>query len=56
MQFRAEVYNLFNHTQFADVNTAAQFDATGKQTNVNFGKVTSARNERRMQLSIRYIF
>ena len=56
MQFRWEIYNLFNATQFADVNTAAQFDATGKQTNANFGKVTSARNERRMQLSIRYIF
>jgi hypothetical protein len=55
-QFRWEIYNLFNSTQFADVNTSAQFDATGKQTNVNFGKVTSARNERRMQLSIRYIF
>jgi len=38
------------------VNTSAQFDATGRQTNVNFGKVTSARNERRMQLSLRYSF
>ncbi|OLC40798.1 MAG: hypothetical protein AUH43_25735 [Acidobacteria bacterium 13_1_40CM_65_14] len=56
VQFRWEIYNLFNHTQFADVNTAAQFDAAGNQTNVNFGKVTSARNERRMQLSIRYLF
>ena len=56
MQFRWEIYNLFNHTQFADVNTTAQFDAQGRQTNVNFGKVTSARNERRMQLSIRYLF
>jgi len=40
----------------ADVNTTAQFDAHGRQTNVNFGTVISARNERRMQLAIRYLF
>ena len=56
MQFRWEIYNLLNHTQFNAVNTAAQFDATGKQTNVNFGKVTSTRNERRMQMSLRFLF
>jgi hypothetical protein len=56
MQFRWEIYNLFNHTQFQDVNTQAQFDAQGNQTNTNFGKVLSARNERRMQLSLRYLF
>jgi len=55
-QFRWEMYNAFNHTQFNAVNTTATFDATGKQTNVNFGKVTSARNERRMQLSLRFSF
>ena len=56
MQFRAEVYNLFNQPQFQDVNTQAQFDAQGNQTNASFGKVITARNERRMQLSIRYVF
>jgi carboxypeptidase family protein len=56
MQFRWEIYNLLNSTQFNAVNTAAQFDAAGRQTNVNFGKVTSARNERRMQLSLRFVF
>ena len=56
IQFRWEIYNLFNHPQWNAVNRAAQFNATGQQTNVNFGKVTSARNERRMQLSLRYSF
>jgi hypothetical protein len=54
LQFRWEVYNLFNTTQFDRVDNTAQFDATGKQTNVNFGKATTARNERRMQLGLRY--
>jgi hypothetical protein len=56
MQFRWEIYNLFNHPQWNEVDTTAQFDATGRQTDVNFGKVTSARNERRMQMSLRYSF
>lgn len=55
-QFRFEMYNAFNHTQFMTVNTAAQFDPTGKQTSVSFGKVTAARDPRRMQLSLRFSF
>ena len=53
-QFRWEMYNALNHTQFNAVNTAAQFDAAGKQTNLSFGKVTTT--ERRMQLSLRFSF
>jgi len=35
------------------VNTSAVFDpTTGAQTNANFGKVTAARNERRMQMAL----
>ncbi|MGH8247465.1 MAG: hypothetical protein ACREUU_13655 [Gammaproteobacteria bacterium] len=56
LQFRWEMYNAFNHTQFNAVNTGAQFNAAGAQTQVNFGKVTSARNERRMQFSLRFTF
>jgi len=56
IQFRWELYNALNHTQFNAVNMAAQFDPTGKQTNTQFGKVTSARNERRMQFSLRFNF
>jgi hypothetical protein len=56
MQLRWEIYNLFNHPQWDAVDTSAQFDAAGNQTDVNFGKVTSARTERRMQISLRYSF
>ena len=48
---------LFDQVQFQTVNTAATFNPnTGGQTNTTFGKITAARNERRMVMSIRYIF
>ncbi len=56
MQFRWEIYNLFNALSFNEVDTSAIFDAAGNQTDTNFGKVISARNERRMQFSLRYTF
>jgi carboxypeptidase family protein len=57
IQYRWEIYNVLNSVSFQTVNTAATFNpTTGAQTNPNFGKVTAARNERRMQMSIRYIF
>ncbi|MFN0109447.1 MAG: carboxypeptidase regulatory-like domain-containing protein [Blastocatellia bacterium] len=61
LQFRWELYNLFNHTQWSGVNSTAQFsapDANGvvTQTNANFGLVTGAREPRYMQLSLRLTF
>ena len=57
LEYRWEIYNLFNQVSFNAVNTAATFNpTTGAQTNTNFGKVTSARTERRMQMSLRYRF
>src|SRR5439155_9431241 len=35
MQFRAEAYNVFNHTQFSRVNTDPLFDTQGNQTNLS---------------------
>ena len=55
-QLRWEIYNLFNQVKWDDIDRTAQFDAAGNQVDAAFGKPTSARNERRMQLSIRYIF
>jgi hypothetical protein len=55
-QFRWEMYNAFNHTQFQDVNNDARFNPAGEQVNSRFGEVTSARNERRMQVSLRFEF
>ncbi len=56
LQFRAELYNAFNHTQFSDVDAAARFDATGRQVNTRFGQVIAARPPRQIQLSLRYVF
>jgi hypothetical protein len=55
-QFRWEMYNAFNHTQYDTVDTSAKFNTAGQQTNANFGKVTGAKNERRMQFSLRFSF
>lgn len=48
MQFRAEFFNLFNHTQWAGINTSLGAAA--------FGQVTSARDPRITQLALRLLF
>jgi hypothetical protein len=55
-QFRWELYNAFNHTQYSGVNTTARFDINGNQVNTALGSLTSAREPRRMQLSLRFSF
>jgi len=55
-QFRWEMYNAFNHTQFAGLDTTARFDPAGKQVNSRFGEFTSARNPRQMQFALRFYF
>ena len=47
-QFRAEFFNVFNHTNFADVNTTL-----GSGT---FGQVTSALDPRIIEFALRYHF
>ena len=39
LQLRFEFYNFFNHTNFSAVDTAARFDAAGRQVNGTFGAV-----------------
>ncbi len=56
LQFRWELYNLFNHTQFSAVDNNARFDSQGRQVNGQFGQVTAARSERQMQFSLRFDF
>ena len=57
LRFRAEVYNIFNHTQFSGVDTGAEFNVTTlQQTDVNFGRYTSARAPRQMSFSLRFEF
>jgi hypothetical protein len=56
-QFRWEAYNVFNHTQYSAINTAAKYDlTTGAQTNQQFGQVTAVRTARVMQAVIRFVF
>lgn len=55
-QLRWEIYNVFNHPQWSTVDTTAQFNAAGQQTDPAFGTVTGVRTERRMQVSVRFQF
>jgi hypothetical protein len=52
MEFRAEFFNAFNHTQFLNPcgNTAGCNDGS------TYGKVSQARNPRLVQLALKYIF
>ena len=56
MQFRAEFYNAFNHTQFTTLDNTARFDRQGNQLNNRFGEFTAARPPRRVQLALRLNF
>lgn len=55
-QFRSEFYNAFNHTQFSSYDTGARFDPQGRQVNNNFGAYNGARDPRRIQFSLRFMF
>jgi hypothetical protein len=56
LQLRWEIYNVFNHTQFATVDGTARFDAAGTQTNTRFGQVITTRTPRVMQVALRFVF
>ena len=56
LQFRWEIYNLANHTQWSGIDNTARFDAAGNQVNTRFGQVNAARNPRQMQGSLRLTF
>ncbi|MGH9659255.1 MAG: hypothetical protein ACRD96_11980, partial [Bryobacteraceae bacterium] len=55
-QFRAELYNAFNHTQFSGVDNAARFDPQGNQVNARLGEMTETHPPRRIQLALRFYF
>jgi hypothetical protein len=60
LQYRLEAYNVLNHTQFADIDRTARFDATGAQVNANFGTAigisSPTRSPRTLQMSLRFNF
>jgi Carboxypeptidase regulatory-like domain len=67
MQYRLEMYNAFNHTQFGlvggvvnglgGVDTTARFDLnTGQQVNTRFGEYNGAREARRIVMGLKINF
>jgi hypothetical protein len=62
IQFRAEMFNIFNHANFTDVDTGLSFqnDASqadfGKSTNANFGKLSGNRGPREIQFGLKITF
>jgi hypothetical protein len=55
-QYRLEMYNAFNHTQFSGMDTTARFDAQGNQVNTRLAEFTSALAPRVMQMALRFQF
>lgn len=56
IQFRWEIYNLFNQVNWSAINTNAQFNPQGEMVNAAFGQATAARSARVMQGAIRFSF
>ncbi|MBM3736385.1 MAG: hypothetical protein FJW39_11420 [Acidobacteria bacterium] len=56
LQFRWELYNALNHTQFTAIDTGARFDLQGNQVNARLGEFTAARNARIIQFALRFYF
>ena len=60
LQFRAEIYNLFNQVEFQDIDRTARVDANGNQINPTFGTAIGVANPTRpprvIQLSARFNF
>ena len=61
-QFRAEMYNLPNHTQFSAYNITPSYDwrnwLQGRlvQTNASLNRMTGTLNPRQMEMSLRLVF
>ena len=56
LQFRTEMFNAWNHTQFSTLYTTARFDPVGNQIDPNFGAFSAARSARVIQLSLKLHF
>ena len=67
-QFRAEMFNAFNHTNFVGFNNNLQFDGVqvlaggapnpnfGRATNGSFGRLTAAQAPREIQFGLKFTF
>jgi hypothetical protein len=56
IRLRCEFYNMFNHTQYAGVDSTTRFDPAGNQVNARLGQVTSTRSPRIIQFMLGLYF
>jgi hypothetical protein len=60
--FRAEMYNIFNHTDFSSWNIGPSYDWSNwlngnlVQTSSSLGRYSAALNPRQMSMSLRFQF
>ncbi|MGH9718828.1 MAG: carboxypeptidase regulatory-like domain-containing protein [Bryobacteraceae bacterium] len=53
IEFRGEMFNMFNHTQFSGLDETARFDRDGSQINALFLEPTSARRPRQVNFALK---
>jgi hypothetical protein len=53
LQFRAETFNTFNHTQWSSFNT---YDDRESNPDSQFGQITGGRPGRHMQIAMKFVF
>lgn len=56
LQFKAEAFNLFNHTQYSSYDGTLVFNAAGVQTNNQAGIYNHARDPRKLQFGVKLYF
>ncbi len=56
LQFKAEAFNVFNHTQYSSYNTSLVFNSAGVQTNNQAGIYNHARDPRKLQFGVKVYF
>jgi hypothetical protein len=62
LQFRAEMFNAFNHANFKDIdaelrlNNIAGDENFGKPLNPNFGRITATQGPREIQFGLKFSF
>ena len=57
LQFRTEMFNAWNHTQYSGMGTGTTFvNATGQNVSTTFGVINATRPPRYIQLSLKLYF
>jgi hypothetical protein len=56
LEARGELFNAVNHVNYNSPGVTFTPDASGRNNNANFGRITSALDARRMQLGLRMTF